>query len=212
MLKDLLNNNKIILHKKNGKTVQVPFINGLTVRFKGKNSIVEVYEPYNFGKRFIFNRSKIRIDGDNNHIVIKGTKICINSLHIYNMGSNCNLNIGENFYQSGLLTIDYTHLNDMSVSIGNDCMFGQNIRFMLSDWHKVIDKETNDVINTPKTGITIGNNVWIARDVKLLKDVTVPDNTIVATGSIVTKSFNDEYTILGGTPAKIIKRNVKWQR
>ncbi len=208
----MFGNNKILLHKKNGKIIKVHSIKGLTIRFRGKNSTVEIYEPYNFGKRFIFNRSKIRIKGDNNHIVIKGSNSRINSLQAYNLGNNCVLNIGENFYQTGNLLIDYACLDNKSVVIGDNCMFGQNIELMLGDWHKIIDRNTNEVLNDSKNGISIGNKVWIARQVKVLKNVTIPNNTVVATGSIVTKPFNEEYTIIGGIPAKVIKQNVIWER
>ena len=88
MKKFVNNQNKILLHKQNGDIIEVSSIKGLTIKFKGCNSTVEVYEPYKFGKRFIFNRSKIKIDGDNNHIVIKSTKERINSLRVINMKNN----------------------------------------------------------------------------------------------------------------------------
>ncbi len=205
-------NNKILIHKKDGTVVNAHSIKGLTIKFKGKNSIVEIYEPYNFKRRFIFNKSIIRINGNNNHIVIKPTKESIDSLKVINIKDNNNLYIGENFYQTGFLKIDYTCFNNLSVVIGDNCMFGQDISFLLSDWHYIYDVKTGERLNAPKNGISIGNNVWIARNVQILKDVSIPDNTIIGIGSLVTKSFDEENTILGGVPAKVIKRNVCWKR
>ncbi len=62
-----------------------------------------------------------------------------------------------------------------------------------------------------KKGITIGNHVWLARDVKIFKDVSIADNTVVANGSVVTKSFDKENVLLGGCPAKILKENINWE-
>lgn len=205
-------NNKILIHKKDGTIVSVHYIRGLSIRFNGENSTVEIYEPYKFKRRFIFNRSKIKINGNNNHVVIKPTKSCIYSIKVMNMKDNNKLYIGENFYQTGLLKIDYTCLSNMSVIIGDNCMFGQNISFMLSDWHKIYDLESGKRLNIPRNGISIGDNVWIARNVEILKNVSIPNNTVIATGSIVTKSFDKEHTILGGVPAKIIKQNVFWKK
>ncbi|MCM1265391.1 MAG: acyltransferase [Candidatus Gastranaerophilales bacterium] len=205
-------NNKILLHKQNGKIQEVPFISGLTIQFKGTNSTVEIYEPYCFKKRFIFNRSKIKINGDNNHIVIGPTKERINSLKVINMKNNNKLFIGENFFQTGEFIIDYTNLSNMKVSIGDNCMFGQNISFMLGDWHKILNKDTKECLNKSHRGITIGNKVWIARNVTVLKDVTIPDNTIVGYGSLVTKSFSENNTILAGIPAKTVKKNISWSK
>ena len=187
MKKFVNNQNKILLHKQNGDIIEVSSIKGLTIKFKGCNSTVEVYEPYKFGKRFIFNRSKIKIDGDNNHIVIKSTKERINSLRVINMKNNNLLQIGENFFQTGDCIVDYTNLSNMTVSIGDNCMFGQNIKFMLGDYHKIYNKTTNERLNVSKKGIYIGNNVWIARNVTVLKDVSVSDGSVIGIGSLVTK-------------------------
>lgn len=37
-------------------------------------------------------------------------------------------------------------------------------------------------------------------------------NSIVGCGAIVTKCFNESNVVLGGIPAKIIKRNTTWDR
>ena len=46
----------------------------------------------------------------------------------------------------------------------------------------------------------------------ILKGVTIPDNSIVATGSIVTREFKDKNVLIAGNPAKIIKEGVDWSR
>lgn len=204
-------NNKIIVHKANGQTKQVNRIRGLSIHFKGKNSIIEIHEPINFGKRFIFNRSKIRINGDNNHIIIKGTSHKIYSIKVTEIKDNNKITIGNNFYQTGFLKIDFANNSNLNFEIGDNCMFGQNINFMLGDFHKIIDLKTSEQTNKSKSGIKIGNHVWIARDVKVLKDISIPNNTIIATQSLVTKSFTEENTLIGGVPAKILKQDVTWQ-
>ncbi|KAM9979717.1 hypothetical protein ACTFIZ_005961 [Dictyostelium cf. discoideum] len=60
-----------------------------------------------------------------------------------------------------------------------------------------------------KTGyglpITIGNNVWIGgHSVILPGGVTIGDNSIIATGSVVNKDVTKN-TIVAGNPAKKIK-------
>lgn len=52
--------------------------------------------------------------------------------------------------------------------------------------------------------ITIGNNVWVGRNVIVMGGVTIGDNSIVATGAVVTKDV-PPFTIVGGVPAKVIK-------
>lgn len=204
--------NKILLYDIDGKVTETFFIKGLTVRFRGKNSILKIYRPFNFKKRLLINRSKIRINGDFNEIHICETNNSIANLKIFNVGSHNNIFIGKNFFQTGLCKIDFCNLDKKILHIGNNCMFGQDIEIMMGDWHTIIDKSTNQPINIPQRGIFIGNNVWLARNVKILKDVSLANNTIVGLGSIVTKEFKEENTILAGVPAIKVKENVVWKK
>jgi len=52
--------------------------------------------------------------------------------------------------------------------------------------------------------ITIGNDVWIAENVKILQGVTIGDGAVVATESFVTKDV-PPYAMVGGYPAEIIR-------
>ena len=52
--------------------------------------------------------------------------------------------------------------------------------------------------------IHIGNNVWLGGDVKVLGGVTIGDNTIIGTGSIVTKDIPSN-VIAVGNPCKVIR-------
>lgn len=57
--------------------------------------------------------------------------------------------------------------------------------------------------------VTIGKNCWIGMNSVILPGVTLGDHTIVAAGSVVTKSFPAGAVILGGTPARVLKENPK---
>ena len=53
--------------------------------------------------------------------------------------------------------------------------------------------------------IVIGNDVWIGAGALLLAGVRIGDGAIVAAGAVVTKDV-EPYTIVGGVPAKVIKK------
>ena len=53
--------------------------------------------------------------------------------------------------------------------------------------------------------ITIGNDVWIGYEAVILSGVTVGDGAVIGTRALVTKDV-PPYTIVGGTPAKPIRR------
>jgi len=54
--------------------------------------------------------------------------------------------------------------------------------------------------------IKIGKNTWIAANSTILAGVELGEHTIVAAGSVVTKSFPNSNQIIAGNPAKIIKQ------
>lgn len=56
-----------------------------------------------------------------------------------------------------------------------------------------------------KGDVTIGNDVWIGSDAIILSGVTIGDGAVVGTGSVVTADV-DPYTIVGGNPARVIKK------
>lgn len=65
-----------------------------------------------------------------------------------------------------------------------------------NDFHKYI--EGGPVI--------IGNNCWLGANAVILPQVELGSHTIVAAGSVVTKSFKDGNQVLAGVPARVVKK------
>ena len=67
--------------------------------------------------------------------------------------------------------------------------------------------EKKDVTNAwdNKGDIVIGNDVWIGYEAVILAGVTIGDGAIIGTHAVVTKDV-PPYTIVGGVPAKPIKK------
>lgn len=57
-----------------------------------------------------------------------------------------------------------------------------------------------------KGDIVIGNDVWICYEVVILAGVTIGDGSIIGTRAVVTKDV-PPYTIVGGVPAKPIRKH-----
>lgn len=62
----------------------------------------------------------------------------------------------------------------------------------------------NPAVHQPST-VEIGRYCWIGMNAVVLPGVVLGDHTIVAAGSVVTKSFSDGYCVIAGNPAKVIK-------
>lgn len=95
-----------------------------------------------------------------------------------------------------------------SVSIGNDCLLGANITITDYDFHSVkpngrrYNTNFNDIGCKP---VVIEDNVWLGMNTTVLKGVTIGENSIIAAGSVVTKSVPSD-CIAGGNPARVIKK------
>lgn len=64
--------------------------------------------------------------------------------------------------------------------------------------------------NPPKAFISkgdtvVGNDVWIGAEAMIMPGLTIGDGAVIAARAVVTKNV-DPYTIVGGNPAKIIKK------
>ena len=106
----------------------------------------------------------------------------------------------------------YSHIaaiEGTQISFGDDCLFSTNVIFRTGDSHSIISTETKKRIN-PSISIIVGNRVWFGNNTTILKGVQLFDDTIIGTGSIVVKSPGISNVIIAGTPAKVVKRNVRW--
>ncbi len=89
--------------------------------------------------------------------------------------------------------------------IGNDVMMGPFV-FIISATHanKKIDIPMRLQGMEESRPVIIGDDVWIGSHAILLPGVKISSHTIVAAGSVVTKSF-PAYSVIGGNPARLIK-------
>lgn len=97
-----------------------------------------------------------------------------------------------------------------TITFGDNVLAGWNIHIRDGDGHQIFDQDEN-IINTNRP-ISIGSKVWIGSYATVLKGVTILDNSIVALGAIVTKSFSEPNIIIGGIPAVMVKKNVRWEK
>ena len=110
-------------------------------------------------------------------------------------------------------TLGVNNLLGGNISIGKYCQLGADVAIHATD-HPVnymttyINKSLfSGELSKLKTikKITIGNDVWVGHNVIIVGNVTVGNGAIIAAGSVVTKDV-PPYSIVGGVPAKIIKK------
>ena len=116
----------------------------------------------------------------------------------FNCDYGCNIHVGENFYANYNCVI----LDVAEVRIGKNCFIAPQVGIYTAT-HPIDPNERNNGIEFGKS-ITIGDNCWIGGNSTINPGVTLGNNVVVASGSVVTKSFGDN-VVIGGNPAKIIK-------
>ncbi|MBK7642377.1 MAG: acyltransferase [Planctomycetes bacterium] len=87
-----------------------------------------------------------------------------------------------------------------SISVGDRCLLG-DCRLMDSDFHGTDPNARERYEAAP---VAIGENVWIAIGVIVLKGVTIGTGSTVSAGSIVTGDLPGD-SICWGNPAKVLK-------
>lgn len=86
------------------------------------------------------------------------------------------------------------------IVIGKNVCIGEDVR-LITGSHDVASPNF-DLMTRP---ITINDNSWVATGVIVLPGVTIGEGAVVAAGSVVTKDV-EPWTVVGGNPAKFIKK------
>mgnify|MGYP001810278187 CR=1 FL=1 len=141
--------------------------------------------------------STFKID-DNGTVLVHGN-FSINTGSYIAVGKKATLEFGSGYANNNVEICCFKH-----IKIGNNVAISKDVIIRDSDSHVINGNESN--VTKP---IIIGNNVWIGLRAIILKGVTIGDGAIIAAGAVVNKDV-PEKCLVGGVPAKIIKRNVDW--
>lgn len=127
-----------------------------------------------------------------NNIVIKeGARLC-------SCNQEAKIFIGEN------TTIGYHSFifSSKEIRIGDNCLIAPFVYLVDSDHGVIKDLLINQQPNT-SLPICIGNDVWIASNVTILKGTIIENGAVIAANSVVNSNV-PAYEIWGGSPAKKI--------
>ena len=92
-----------------------------------------------------------------------------------------------------------------SVTIGDRCLLGANSAIYTSDFHSIYPEDRRNCTGTKSAPIVLENDVWVGANAIILKGVVVGEGSVIAAGSIVTKSV-PAGVVVGGNPARVIKK------
>lgn len=181
---------------------------GKVVPYKGSCFILANTATLNVEGALVTNDNCIKINGrstiirmdNNSEMNVKG------NFSIYYGGDiicfkNSKLNIGSGFCNSNVRIRCFN-----SIIIGENVSISHDVTIMDSDMHTI----NYDGYKMTKP-IIIGNNVWVGTRATILKGVTIGDGAIIAAAAVVTKDV-PKNSIVAGSPARVIKENVEWDK
>lgn len=119
-----------------------------------------------------------------------------------------NIYIGNNVSLGKGLTVLTTRAK---LYIGDDVMFGPGVTIVTGD-HRIdipdrtmISVRDDEKLPENDLNVVIENDVWVGANVTILKGVTIHTGSVISAGAVVTKDV-EPYSIVGGVPAKLIKK------
>ncbi len=121
----------------------------------------------------------------------------IHDPQLIHVGDNFTINSGAQLCPRGMIYIG----NNVTMSRGSQITAGG---FNTSDWKNLRLKQ---IVPHMEGDVFIGDGTWLCINAIVLPGVRITGKgVIVAAGAVVVNDITDDFVVVGGIPAKIIKR------
>ena len=199
----------------------------MSIETQGQDNQIEIGSNVNLSGRIIGDRNRVLISDSAAasvvHVFIHGHGNTIRidkPLYLRGLSIRCGnhvpahdteLLIAESMsFEAGGSVLLYNSGN--RCHIGSHCLFSNNLTIRCGESpHLLFDRHTGEYLDISE-GVSIGNHVWIGERVYLTKRAGIPDESVVAACSVVTRRFDEPHVVLAGNPAKVARRDVQWIR
>lgn len=148
--------------------------------------------------------TRISLDGK---LVFKGKSKFGHAIQLL-VWDNGKLVIGDNNWMGSFTKLVVFRYMD----IGRNFLASWECQLFDTNFH-FIEECTKGNVSDPNGNVVIGENVWLGNRVTILKNTIIPDNCIIAAGSICNKDYSINCpigSVIGGVPAKFIKAGFKY--
>lgn len=109
-----------------------------------------------------------------------------------------NITIGNHFYAN----FDCIMLDGGGIEIGDYVLFGPRVGIYTSNHASNAWERANGACYAKP--VKIGNHVWVGAGVHINQGISIGDNTIIGSGSVVTKDIPAN-VVAAGVPCKVIR-------
>lgn len=160
-----------------------------------KTAIIELHSNLllNFPEVRKSKRETILFVRENGKLIVNG-KVLLRSGATLQVQHDASISIGQAYINHDATIIAGNHMK-----IGDGILISRNVTIFDSDFHKIIDREGNQ-INKPRD-IEIGDHVWIGVNATLLRGSVIGDGAIISAGAVVGSKIKAS-TMAAGNPAR----------
>jgi acetyltransferase-like isoleucine patch superfamily enzyme len=133
------------------------------------------------------------------------------------LGHGCKIRCHEGIVSLGAKSVmgqECTISAYQHVTIGQECVIADRVMLIDFDHGSSEVERPIRLQGIYKRDVNVGNNVWIGYGACILRGVTVGDNAIIGTNSVVTKDV-EANAVVGGVPARVLRmreqpRTMRW--
>lgn len=176
-------------------------LHGSRIEIRGNNNVIRIHPTCK-----LVNVS-FRLLGDNLRVEL-GERVKISRWgEFLLMGEDAEIRLGKHTTVESARFIAHGRT---LLEVGSDCMFAYDVEVRTSDEHSILDAGSGERIN-PDKSVHIGQHVWFGARSVVVKGVRIGDNSVVATGSIVSRDLGSG-VVAAGVPAREIRDGVTWDR
>jgi acetyltransferase-like isoleucine patch superfamily enzyme len=163
------------------------------------------------GKGCVLRKVSFFIRGSGNTIVIGDHCSAYNvQFHVEQNGNEIVVGDGTTFHGRGGQAIHMAADEGSRIQIGKDCMFAHSTQIRSTDSHSIVNLEGMRV--NPAKDVIIGDHCWIGLQCVILKGTEIPPHCVAAAGAVCSKKFTETNCVIAGNPAKVVKREIDWDR
>ncbi|PDT55019.1 MULTISPECIES: acyltransferase [Sinorhizobium] len=174
--------------------------NGVEITMNGSGHYLKVYCGA------VLRRMTITFNGKGNSLVInEGCKLR-GAMYLRQENSSIEVGRDTTFVSARLFAME-----GRSIFLGADCMLSTDVTLRTSDEHSILDESSSRRLNIA-ANIRIGSHVWLGDKVTVGKGCSIADGVVVGAHSLVIKDLEQRNSVYAGTPAKLIRKNIKWRR
>lgn len=209
------NNNKIIK-----MDTDIP------VKFEGNGASVSIGKNIQYASGFkiaLGNNAQLVIG---NNVNLRNSSIVLSDEAIVHIGNNCKMKRASFFINSGSKLKIGDHCTfgaeakirsgkSREIIIGEDCMFSWNVTLLGHDGHAIYNVLTGECMNDTDGGVQdsifIGAHVWIGGETVILPNSQIGAGSICGYRSLIKGKYPNN-CMIGGSIAKVIKKDICWSR